>query len=143
MTVNHNVITLTNNNNTVRVKRQKSTLERLYQTRFHEAALWGAITFVREFTGNDLLAREVILSYQSYFGLDEDTFPCDCAYVQFTRVNKKIRAAQPEIRKDEPMLFKSEIAEEMREIKSRLDELLKYLNDEQRGKINSKGGEVL
>ncbi len=127
MTVNHIVITTTNNNKASE-KRQKSSLERLYQTRFHEAALWGAITFVRMFTGSDKMGREIILAYQKYFGLNEDTFPADSAYVQFSRVNKKIKEAR-KTTDAQPVMYKGQMMQELREMKNQLDEIIKMMED--------------
>lgn len=93
--------------------------------RFHEAALWGAITFVRHFTKNQTTGKEIMEAFQDYFGLDEDSFPTDCAWVIYGRTSEKIRLSRKGELPKEPKLFKSEIVNEVRQMRKTIDEWLK------------------
>lgn len=67
----------------------QTPFEKLYEMRFHEAAVWGAITFVRHFNPQVTL-KDVLTTFREYFGMDENSFPIDSAMVNFYRTNEKI-----------------------------------------------------
>ncbi len=92
--------------------------------RFHEAALWGAITFVRRFTNNNITGREIMEAFQDYFGLDEETFPSDCAWVMFGRINEKVRLSMKHSEPKDQKLFKTELVIEVKNMKSLLENWL-------------------
>lgn len=69
----------------------QTPFEKLYEMRFHDAAIWGAITFVRHYNPS-VTMKDVLETFQEYFGMSENNFPIDSAMVNFYRTNTKIRS---------------------------------------------------
>lgn len=107
--------TLTTSNN-----KSVNILAKVYESRFHQAALWGAITFVRIMSDSSVHVKDVIQQYQSYMGLDEDSLDSDSAYMSYFRLNKMVIQAHKQIRDSSPgqgmpPVCNPEIINEMRE----------------------------
>lgn len=99
----------------------KNPLQNFYQTNFHTAALWGAITFVRELCGDQNISiRTVIEEFRNYLGYDENNLPIDSAMMAYYRTNEKIRASIGKEDKTLP-LFRSEVVSELQDIRNAIN----------------------
>lgn len=116
----------------------KGSLDNYYKTQFHIAALWGAITFVRQMTNATVSTKLVIEEFKKYFGFDEDSLPTDSATISYYRLNDRIRRSISGSEK-EKLVFQSEMIESVKELKDAIDKLYVTCNVTHQNNENADG----
>lgn len=108
--INTNNINNSNNNiNTTNTNGNVRAFRKFTEIRFHDAALWGAATFVTQVT--NMSQKDVIIAFRNYFGLSEDELSLECARVSLQRTNARVRATISDLEDVQTIMPKQAIDE--------------------------------
>lgn len=67
-------------------------VEKKKEINFVEAAMWGAVTFGRMYSGEKISVIDVIREFKKYLNIDDEYMADDVAAVTFYRVNKNYKS---------------------------------------------------